>query len=267
MRRIYMSALAPVLLAGAFPGSAFAQVTYIPYSGQPAYSAQPAVQQQYYVYMPQQGYAPQQGYMQQQSYVPQQGYMPQQNYAAAAPAYTGSVAPQTYAAPAPRTYAVATTQAYAAPAPAYTGTVAPRYASQAYAPAAPQTYAAPAPQTYAVATTQTYAAPAQQSYPAPAPPPAPAAESRSGFLAGIFGGPTIQAHVYQPFAPQYQTPATQPMAINPAPAAYTPSSQGDMANYPIDPRYLRQEVMYPTDEKAGTIVIDTPNKFLYLVGD
>jgi lipoprotein-anchoring transpeptidase ErfK/SrfK len=209
MRRICMSALAPVLLAGAFPGSAFAQVTYVPYSGQPAYAVQPPAQQQYNVYMPQQGYAPQQGYTQQQSYMPRQGYMTRQSYM-----------PQ-------------------------------------------QKYAAAAP----VATTQTYAAPAQQSYPAPVPPPAPAAESRSGFLAGIFGGPTIQAHVYQPFAPQYQTPATQPTVINPAPAAYTPSSQGDMANYPIDPRYLRQEVMYPTDEQAGTIVVDTPNKFLYLVGD
>jgi lipoprotein-anchoring transpeptidase ErfK/SrfK len=33
----------------------------------------------------------------------------------------------------------------------------------------------------------------------------------------------------------------------------------------IDPRYLRQEVAYEGDDTPGTIVIDTPNKFLYLV--
>jgi len=34
----------------------------------------------------------------------------------------------------------------------------------------------------------------------------------------------------------------------------------------MDPRYLRQEVAYDGQEKPGTIVIDTPNHFLYLVG-
>ena len=33
----------------------------------------------------------------------------------------------------------------------------------------------------------------------------------------------------------------------------------------IDPRFLRQEVDYPGKEEPGTIVIDTPNQFLYLV--
>jgi lipoprotein-anchoring transpeptidase ErfK/SrfK len=31
----------------------------------------------------------------------------------------------------------------------------------------------------------------------------------------------------------------------------------------VDPRYLRQVVSNPTGEKAGTIVVDTQNKFLY----
>ncbi|MGQ4275236.1 L,D-transpeptidase family protein [Terrihabitans sp. B22-R8] len=35
----------------------------------------------------------------------------------------------------------------------------------------------------------------------------------------------------------------------------------------IDPRFLRQEVSNPTREKPGTIVVDTQNKFLYLVED
>ncbi|KAA3500491.1 L,D-transpeptidase [Rhizobium rhizogenes] len=31
----------------------------------------------------------------------------------------------------------------------------------------------------------------------------------------------------------------------------------------VDPRYWRQVVDYPTDEKPGTLIVDTPNKFLY----
>jgi lipoprotein-anchoring transpeptidase ErfK/SrfK len=33
----------------------------------------------------------------------------------------------------------------------------------------------------------------------------------------------------------------------------------------VDPRYMKQMVSYAGGEGAGTIVIDTPNKFLYLV--
>ena len=217
MRRICMSALVRVVLASAFSGSAFAQVTYVPYTGQPVYVTQPAGQSYGQQYA--QPYGQSYG---QQYYV----YVPQPRYATAA-------------------------------APAYTGAVAPRYApTQTYATAAPQSYASVAPA------------------PAPAPPaPAPAQSSggRGGFLEAIFGGPTIEVPVSRMFAPpsSYQLPQPQPepATLTPASAAYTPSSQGDMSNYPIDPRYLRQEVMYPTAEKPGTIVIDTPNKFLYLVED
>ena len=37
------------------------------------------------------------------------------------------------------------------------------------------------------------------------------------------------------------------------------------AGLEIDPRYLRREVAFDGPEAPGTIVIDTPNKFLYLV--
>src|SRR5689334_4084783 len=37
------------------------------------------------------------------------------------------------------------------------------------------------------------------------------------------------------------------------------------SRFDINPRYLRQEVEYRGEEAPGTIVIDTPNKFLYLV--
>lgn len=35
----------------------------------------------------------------------------------------------------------------------------------------------------------------------------------------------------------------------------------------VDPKYYRQIVRYPTEEKPGTIVVDTPKRFLYLVQD
>ncbi|KKB82507.1 hypothetical protein VW29_16170 [Devosia limi DSM 17137] len=34
----------------------------------------------------------------------------------------------------------------------------------------------------------------------------------------------------------------------------------------VDPIYWRQEVVDPTGEKPGTVVVDTPNRFLYHVG-
>jgi lipoprotein-anchoring transpeptidase ErfK/SrfK len=49
--------------------------------------------------------------------------------------------------------------------------------------------------------------------------------------------------------------------------AYTPSSYGDMAQRPVDPNYERQVVEYRGSEKPGTIIIDTPHFFLYLVLD
>jgi len=41
--------------------------------------------------------------------------------------------------------------------------------------------------------------------------------------------------------------------------------QQQTSRFDINPRYLRQEVEYEGREPPGTIVIDTPNKFLYLV--
>jgi len=135
-----------------------------------------------------------------------------------------------------------------APGPAYTGTV-------------PQSYAQPAQQGYAQPVQQSAAAaPVQGSYALPPPPPPPS--NGGGFFAALFGHSWNQASSYQPAAPDYQA---QPQAG--MQQGYSPSSQGDMSAYPVDPKYDRQIVDYRGDEKAGTIVIDTPNKFLYLVED
>ena len=93
-------------------------------------------------------------------------------------------------------------------------------------------------------------------------PAAPWNSRGGGLFRGIFGGPTTTVRVFPPFAPRYSF-APEPNA----PAAYASVNQGNAADYPIDPKYLRQVVPYPGVEKPGTIIIDTPNKFLYLIED
>jgi lipoprotein-anchoring transpeptidase ErfK/SrfK len=44
-----------------------------------------------------------------------------------------------------------------------------------------------------------------------------------------------------------------------------PEETIDPRRQPIDPVYLRQVVSYPGTEKAGTIIIDTGQRFLFLV--
>jgi lipoprotein-anchoring transpeptidase ErfK/SrfK len=45
------------------------------------------------------------------------------------------------------------------------------------------------------------------------------------------------------------------------------AASGDDGHPPVDPKYDRQIVDYGTKEAPGTIIIDTPHKFLYLVED
>jgi lipoprotein-anchoring transpeptidase ErfK/SrfK len=97
--------------------------------------------------------------------------------------------------------------------------------------------------------------------PAPTGSYAPPQQSNGGgFFAALFGHLQSQPSSYQPATPDYQT---DPQAGGQQ--GFAPSSQGDMANYQIDAKYDRQTVDYRSDEPPGTIVIDTPNKFLYLV--
>ncbi|MBI1203040.1 MAG: L,D-transpeptidase family protein [Rhodopseudomonas sp.] len=107
-----------------------------------------------------------------------------------------------------------------------------------------------------------------------------------GFIEFLFGGddgdrtqyarpprydapPQVAPQPYAPrqrYAPSAYGGPGQPLYANTGPIvdpAYEP--QVAPRNYPIDPRYQRQEVSYETSEQPGTVVIDTPNKFLYLV--
>ncbi|MFZ0526303.1 MAG: L,D-transpeptidase [Xanthobacteraceae bacterium] len=131
----------------------------------------------------------------------------------------------------------------------------PRYANAP--PSDQQAYPGAAPQGYAAAA-------------APAPDAAPANSGGRGFLQSIFGGPTINvpvSHLYLGYqAPQ---PEAQPAPAAPPPQqqAYNPANPADESNYPIDPKFTRQVVAYNGGEKAGTIIVDTPDKFLFLVED
>jgi lipoprotein-anchoring transpeptidase ErfK/SrfK len=59
---------------------------------------------------------------------------------------------------------------------------------------------------------------------------------------------------------------TQPApAAAPAVQPQTTVAAVDPANYRIDPIYLPQTVPYTGAEPPGTIIVDTPNKFLYLI--
>src|ERR1700728_3730710 len=141
---------------------------------------------------------------------------------------------------------------------------APANYQQGYANAAPQGYAAPSPRTYAAAAPQGYAA-----APVPAPAPAPSGPGGGGFLEAIFGGPTINVPVSHMY-PGYQAPQpdAQPTPVAPPQQqAYNPANAPDEAHYPIDPQFMRQVVAYNGDEKPGTIIVDTPDKFLFLVED
>ena len=103
-----------------------------------------------------------------------------------------------------------------------------------------------------------------------------------GFIQFLFGGAAREPLIQRPFQP---LPEPHPRGYQPGqpddeaqqaaltqlssndPATFAPSSQGDMAHPPIDPKYDRQLVDYRSEEKPGTIVIDTPHHFLFLVQD
>ena len=99
-----------------------------------------------------------------------------------------------------------------------------------------------------------------------------------GFIEFLFGDHQAQDPRYQQQPIYQQQPAyyaPQPMPPQQAypqqayPLQVYPQQEqqayGDPAQRRFDPRYEKQEVDYQGREGAGTIVIDTPNKFLFLV--
>ncbi len=112
-----------------------------------------------------------------------------------------------------------------------------------------------------------YAGPPQQSAPVRT-----AYAERSnmggGFIEFLFGDRgQVQDPHYQPQPMYQQQPAYYGREPMPPQQGYPEQGQQayDPRLQPFDPKYEKQEVDYHGGESAGTIVIDTPNKFLFLV--
>ncbi|MBV8925204.1 MAG: L,D-transpeptidase [Bradyrhizobium sp.] len=86
-----------------------------------------------------------------------------------------------------------------------------------------------------------------------------------GFIQFLFGdGPQSQRYDGQPVY-QQQPSYYEPRMLPPGQPVPSQAEAYDQSQRPFDPKYEKQEVEYHTREGRGTIVIDTPNKFLYLV--
>lgn len=107
---------------------------------------------------------------------------------------------------------------------------------------------------------------ASQSYTPPATDVTPPNRGLHDFFATIFAGPIMLAQAFRPPQSQYSTMSQSSLLASYAPSAYAPASnQTDAPDYSVDPKFLRQEVVYPGHETPGTVIVDTSNKFLYLI--
>ena len=115
---------------------------------------------------------------------------------------------------------------------------------------------------------------ANQGAPQPAQPMRAAYNERSnmggGFIEFLFGDGQQQSGRYQQQPPAYQQqPSYEPRSsmsppIDPQQSMQQPA-MGEPVRPAFDPKYEKQLVEYEGRESAGTVVVDTPNKFLYLV--
>jgi lipoprotein-anchoring transpeptidase ErfK/SrfK len=90
-----------------------------------------------------------------------------------------------------------------------------------------------------------------------------------GFIEFLFGDGPSQGERYQqqPAYPRplyQQQPQYQPQGPM-LPQQMMRQPEDDPAQRPFDPKFEKQEVDYHGKEGAGTIIVDTPNKFLFLV--
>ena len=88
-----------------------------------------------------------------------------------------------------------------------------------------------------------------------------------GFIEFLFGGGQSEPSSLPPppgYNPYPDPQRTPPLYVNTAPAGQQYLEQPPL-QVAQDPRYLRQEVQYVGPEAPGTIIIDTPKRFLILV--
>ena len=116
---------------------------------------------------------------------------------------------------------------------------------------------------------------ATQPAPLPAIPSAPPVKSAYGggfiefLITGNSGGQPVSRPVVSSYAPPAYAPAS-PTYSNDAVAALpepAPAREPDLAvrRDAPEPEFRRREVAYDGDQRPGTIIIDTPRKFLFLV--
>ncbi|MGB3745221.1 MAG: L,D-transpeptidase [Xanthobacteraceae bacterium] len=133
-------------------------------------------------------------------------------------------------------------------------------------PVARQFSAAPRSEPAASLQTQRYGV---QGYGAVATQAAPASPSPGihDFFATIFAGPIMLSRAFRPADSPYYGGQGGNASPAYAPQAYAAPNQTDAANYAADPKFLRQLVPYSGGEAPDTVIVDTTNKFLYLVED
>jgi lipoprotein-anchoring transpeptidase ErfK/SrfK len=91
-----------------------------------------------------------------------------------------------------------------------------------------------------------------------------------GFIEFLFGGASSQSGRYQQQPAYQQQPGYEPrgpLLPSMAPQQSLPQEEDaiEAAHGPLNPKYEKQLVEYQGNESPGTIVVDTPNKFLFLV--
>jgi lipoprotein-anchoring transpeptidase ErfK/SrfK len=84
-----------------------------------------------------------------------------------------------------------------------------------------------------------------------------------GFIEFLFGNGAPMPARPGAFPAQPQYAVADPYGRQPAHAGVDPATQA--MRYEMNPIYRRQVVDYPGGQTAGTIIIDTPKRFLYLV--
>jgi lipoprotein-anchoring transpeptidase ErfK/SrfK len=88
-----------------------------------------------------------------------------------------------------------------------------------------------------------------------------------GFIEFLFSDGPGQPGQRSQQQPDYSYEPRRPMLppMEPQQGAYQQEGAIDPARPAMDPKYAPQMVDYTGKEHAGTVVVDTPNKFLYLV--
>jgi len=91
-----------------------------------------------------------------------------------------------------------------------------------------------------------------------------------GFIQFLFGDGQQQSERYQQQPSVYQQQPSYSVPVYGAERSMAPGypqqlQADDPMRRPFDPKYEKQLVEYSGKEKPGTIIVDTPNKFLFLV--